>query len=316
VVLWEHLKRTIVWKGGLGNMEIQASKYAGNPILTPLMAEGSFEEACVYNPAAIVKDDQVNLLYRAEEGYYDKYVSRVGLAVSDDGFHFNRYNENPVIDIELGAEKRGIEDLRVIQIHGRYFLTYTAYDGINKTLCGAFSQDLIRWEKIGPLVSGQEKAGAIIQEYEWEGKYVMYFGEGELKIAFSKDLKNWEVRNEPVLRAREGYFDSLLVEGGPPPIVTDQGILLIYNSAKAEVNFRGKKDHISYSPGYAIFDRQDPAKLLFRSDKPLMEPSEYWEKYGKINYVLFVNGLVRFADKWLLYYGGADKSIGVAELSI
>jgi len=302
-------------------VKIQAVKYQGNPILTPRVEERSFEKACVYNPAAIVKDGKVYLLYRAEDKYYSDYISRVGLVWSEDGFRFERHAENPIFEGEGEGESRGIEDLRLIEIeNGRYFLTYTAYAGRDEqgyriALCGAFSKDLIHWEKIGQLVSGREKAGAIVQNYKYQGKYVMYFGEGLVKVAFSKDLRNWEVREQPVLEPRAGYFDSFLVEGGPPPIVTEEGILLIYNSSTAGTDWQGKKDWVSYQPGFAIFDKKDPRKLLYRSDEPILRPTEYWELYGKVNAVIFTNALVNFKGKWLLYYGGADKSIGVAELT-
>ncbi len=305
-------------------MTIQAKKYSGNPILTPRAQEGSFEKAGVYNPAAIVKDGRVQLLYRAGEGYYDNYFSRIALATSENGFIFERYPRNPVMEIDekRPEEIRGCEDPRVIKLEdGRYFMTYTAYAGRNEqdvtfiSLCGAFSDDLIHWEKTGILVPGREKAGAIIQDYKYKDQYVMYFGEGVLKIAFSKDLKNWTVAPKPVMEPREGYFDDFLVEGGPPPIVTDEGILVIYNSADGASGYqRDRKEWLLYAPSFAIFDKKNPTKLLYRADKPIMEPEEYWEKYGKVNYVIFTNGLVYFKDKWLLYYGGADKSIGVAEL--
>jgi len=291
-------------------MKIQAEKYPGNPILTPRVEDGSFEKACAYNPAAVVKGDKVYLLYRAEDGYYDRYISRIGIALSEDGFHFERYGENPILEGEGKEESRGIEDVRVTQTEQGYFATYTGYSGRDEqgqriVLCGAFSKDLIHWEKIGRLVPGREKAGAIIQDYTHKGKYVMYFGEGMVKIAFSEDLRNWEVQEETVLEPREGFFDSHLVEGGPPPLVTDEGILLIYNSSNG----------VSYQPGFALFDKEDPSKLLYRSDKPILEPTEYWEMYGKVNAVVFTNALVNFKGKWLLYYGGADKSIGVAEVT-
>lgn len=302
-------------------MTIQAHKYPKNPILTPRVEQESFEKACVYNPAAIVKDEKVFLLYRAEESYYSAYISRIGLAESSDGFHFKRYSGNPILIPETKEEQRGIEDGRIISVQGRYFLTYTAYAGMDEkghqiTLAGAFSDDLAHWEKIGALIPGREKAGAIVQDYKYKGKYVMYFGEGIVKIAFSQNLKNWEISDQPVLQARDGYFDDFWIEGGPPPIVTDEGILMIYNSSKKGVGYQEKKEFVSYSPGFAIFDKDNPTKLLFRSDTPILEPTEYWEKYGKVNNVIFATGLVHFKDKWLLYYGGADKSIGVAELTI
>lgn len=51
---------------------VKAVKYPHNPILTPVIDEDSFERASVYNPAAVVKDNKVFLIYRAEEDYYKK----------------------------------------------------------------------------------------------------------------------------------------------------------------------------------------------------------------------------------------------------
>ena len=300
-------------------IHIKAKKYSKNPILTPLLKERSFERASVYNPAAIVKDKKVYLLYRAESRH-DNYISRIGLASSEDGFNFKRCFKNPIIkeDKNSSIEKRGCEDPRVVKVDQGYFLTYGAYPGGKEMyLCGAFSKDLIHWKKIGILIPGREKAGALVQNYKYKGKYVMYFGEGKtLKIAVSSDLIHWELINDSVLKVRANSFDSYLVEGGPPPILIKEGILVIYNSAKKMRNYEGKEDWLGYAPGVAIFDKDNPTKLLYRSKNPLLEPEEYWEKYGKVNNVIFATGLVYFRRKWLLYYGGGDKSIGVAILNL
>lgn len=301
------------------NLNVKAVKYRNNPILVPIIEEGSFERAAVYNPAAIVKDNKVYLIYRGEEDYYEQYISRLGLAISDDGFKFKRYEKNPILeeDLDNPDEKRGCEDPRIIQVDkDKFFLTYVAFDGgQNIKLCGAFSKDLMKFNKIGKLVPGKEKSGAIVQNYKYKDKYyVMYFGDDFLKVAFSENLVKWSVVQKPVLAPRNDCFDSFLVEGGPPPILINEGILVIYNSAKSHQKYDGKTSWLSYSPGIAIFDKNDPKKLIYRSNRPLLKPTKYWEKHGKVNYVIFATGLVKFRDSWLLYYGGADKSIGVAQL--
>lgn len=296
-------------------MHITAHKYEHNPILMPLNREKGFERAAVYNPAAVVKDDKVHLIYRAEEDYYTYYISRLGLAISEDGYHFLRHEHNPVMEEEEGNphEKHGCEDPRIIRLEdGRFFLTYVAFAGDYIKLCGAFSDDLMKFQKIGEMIHG-EKSGAIVQDFKYEDNYVMYYGDSNIKLAYSKDLKNWDLKGE-VMKPRENYFDSMLIEGGPPPIVTDEGILMIYNSAKKGGKYKGDSTILYYSPGYALFDKNDPSKLLYRSEEPIIVPEEYFEDYGKVNYVIFVSGLVNFKDKWLMYYGGADKSIGVCEL--
>jgi predicted GH43/DUF377 family glycosyl hydrolase len=107
-----------------------------------------------------------------------------------------------------------------------------------------------------------------------------------------------------VLPRRAGKFDSRVVEPGPPPILTPAGIVLVYN---------GADDKLVYRTGVAVFDRTDPRKLISRTDVPVFAPEKEWEQAGQVPNVVFVEGLVKWGDKFLFYYGGADKYIGVAE---
>src|SRR5262249_51534876 len=126
----------------------------------------------------------------------------------------------------------------------------------------------------------------------------------QMGLSRSRDLLNWtEVTQTPVLPRRPGKFDSRVVEPGPPPILTDEGILLIYN---------GADDNLVYRTGIAIFDRNEPSKLVYRSDSPVFAPQLEWEKVGQVPNVVFVEGMARQNDRWLLYYGAADKYVGVA----
>ncbi|ADU51644.1 glycosidase related protein [Thermaerobacter marianensis DSM 12885] len=216
-------------------------KHPGNPILAP---QGSTWEAKdVFNPAAVVKDGRVYLLYRAEDhtgpGQWNG-TSRIGLAVSDDGIHFQRYPDPVLEPTEPYEWPGGCEDPRLTCIDGRYFLTYTAYDGASARLCLATSTDLVRWEKHGVLFPDWDggtgrvwsKSGAICPE-KINGRYVMYFGDTSIWVATSEDGIRWEPEPEPVLQVRPeaDAFDTLLVEPGPAPLVTDRGILLVYNAA-------------------------------------------------------------------------------------
>jgi predicted GH43/DUF377 family glycosyl hydrolase len=127
-------------------------------------------------------------------------------------------------------------------------------------------------------------------------------------LAYSTDLIHWtEATMEPVLPKREGKFDSRVVEPGPPPIITKDGILLVYN---------GADDNLVYHTGIAVFSLRDPAKLLWRSDQPVFWPERDWEKTGQVPNVVFVEGMVQKHDHYLLYYGGADKYVGVAEADL
>jgi predicted GH43/DUF377 family glycosyl hydrolase len=109
--------------------------------------------------------------------------------------------------------------------------------------------------------------------------------------------------DHPVLASRPGSFDSQVVEPGPPPVITKEGIFLIYN---------GAADNLVYSTGWVLFDKKDPTKVLARADEPVFRPELEWEKVGQVPSVVFVEGAVRDGKRWLFYYGGADKYVGVA----
>jgi predicted GH43/DUF377 family glycosyl hydrolase len=96
------------------------------------------------------------------------------------------------------------------------------------------------------------------------------------------------------------------VEPGPAPIVTADGIVLIYN---------GADDALVYRTGIVRFDCKDPRRVLSRTDTPVFAPVVEWEKVGQVPNVVFVQGMVRQGRRWFLYYGGADQYVGVAAVA-
>ena len=157
------------------------------------------------------------------------------------------------------------------------------------------------------------KSGAIVPQ-KIDGKYWMYFlgTSGDNKdqggLAYSEDLMHWtEATKTPVLPVRPGQFDSRVAEPGPPPIVTPNRIILVYN---------GADDKLVYRTGIAIFDRHDPRKLLWRSERPVFQPAKEWERVGQVPNVVFVEGMLKRGERYLFYYGAADKYVAVAEAPI
>ncbi len=316
-----------------------------NPVLLP--GDGDFlcpilgktirwEEKDVFNPAAVVRDGKVHLLFRAEDKI-GKHAgtSRIGLAVSEDGFHFSK-NAQPVLypdndSLKIYEWEGGIEDPRLVETDaGIYVMTYTAYDGQIARLLLATSPDLEHWTKHGTVLNGKykdtwSKSGAIVARQQGSrtvaekiaGRYWMYFGDTDLFLAFSEDLIHWQPLEEegrlmPVLRPRENYFDSRLVESGPFALISDAGITLIYNGMNAESGGDPTLPAGAYCAGQALFDRKDPSKLIGRLEKPFMKPDRDYEINGQVNQVCFLEGMVKFKDRWLLYYGTADSKIAVA----
>jgi predicted GH43/DUF377 family glycosyl hydrolase len=305
-----------------------------------LKKEISWEEKDVFNPAAVVRNDSVFLIYRAEDNI-GKYAgtSRLGLAVSTDGLHFIR-KKQPIFFPAEDEMKRyewegGIEDPRIVEREdGTYIMTYTAYDGKVARLCVATSTNLINWIKHGLVlqekyIDSWSKSGAIVAKQVGEkivaqkvnGKYWMYFGDTDLFLVTSDDLIHWQPLEEgskikSVLQPRKGYFDSRLVESGPYALLTDKGIVLIYNGMNLETGGDTTIAKGAYCAGQALFNKNDPTKLIDRLEKNFLRPDRPYEISGQINQVCFVEGLVPFHGKWFLYFGTADSKIAVATSAI
>jgi predicted GH43/DUF377 family glycosyl hydrolase len=285
------------------------------PIIAP--RGNGWESAGTFNPAVVIRGDKIVMLYRAQDR---QGTSRLGYAESTDGIHFSRRDE-PILSPETDYEKDGgVEDPRLVRFGDTYYLTYTGYNKKDAQLCLATSQDLIHWDRKGIILAANQgnwnvkwtKSGAIVPE-KIQGKYWMYFlgtsvdGRDQTGVASSPDLLHWtEESKTPVLPVRPGRFDSRVAEPGPPPVVAPGGrggILLYYN---------GADDKLVYRTGAAMFDWNDPRKLLARSEKPLFAPEREWEKVGQVPNVVFVEGMIRERNLGLFfYYGAADKYIGV-----
>jgi beta-1,2-mannosidase len=283
------------------------------PVISP---QGSgWESAGTFNPSVVLRDGKVVMLYRAQD---KGGTSRLGYAESTDGIRFSRRSE-PVFSPEKDYEKDGgVEDPRLVLFGDTYYLTYTGYNKKDAQLCLATSKDLMHWERKGVILPAYKgkwnvrwtKSGAIVPE-KINGKYWMYFlgttkdNNDQVGLASSTDLLHWEdATDAPVLPVRAGKFDSRVAEPGPAPIITSKGILLIYN---------GADDKLVYRTGVAVFDKNDPGKLISRTDIPIFEPEKLWEKVGQVPNVVFVEGMVKQQDRYLFYYGGADTTIGVAQ---
>ena len=300
-----------------------------------------WEEKDVFNPAALVRHDTVFLLYRAEDSI-GKYAgtSRIGLAWSTDGLHFTKH-PLPVLYPDNDSLKKyewegGCEDPRIVEDeNGQYFLTYTAYDGDKARLLVASSTDLYHWNKHGLVFSKAydrkymdhwSKSGSIVSKYQngeaiavkINGLYWMYWGDTDIFLASSPDLINWTPVETPekklltVFGPRKGKFDSDLVESGPPAMLTDKGIVLMYNSRNDLSRGDSSLPEHTYSASQILMDANDPSKVIDRMETYFIKPGRPYEISGQVNQVCFIEGLVNYKDHWYLYYGTADSKIAVA----
>ena len=146
----------------------------------------------------------------------------------------------------------------------------------------------------------------------------MYWGDTDIFMAVSDDLINWiqvivaADGNKTVFGPRKKKFDSDLVEPGPPAMLTEKGIVLIYNSRNVPSKGDTSLVEGTYAASQILFDKNNPTKVIDRMDTYFMKPDRPYEITGQVNHVCFVEGLVHYKGKWFLYYGTADSKIAVA----
>lgn len=335
-----------------------------NPIIAP-NPNHDWESFKIYNPGAYYEGGVYHLFYRAMNRG-ENWHSSIGYAFSSDGERFNRL-ETPILYPEKDDEKRGVEDPRVTKVGETYFMAYAAYDGDDVRLNIAISRDLKKWVKRGRAFSdfrflerggsrlhalsgrvvdknkraeGKElsKSGAIFSE-KINGKFWMLFGEHNVWLANSDDGLHWNVMPGVFLSPRaEGYFDSVLVEMGPPPIKTEKGWLVLYH---------GVDKWGTYRLGFLLLDLDEPERIVYRHNEPIFEPQEKYEMQGfvdvlpggiskmqqmndaelakfiedstknkQMNAVIFCCGAVVVGDLLQIYYGAGDSYVCTATASL
>ncbi len=297
-----------------------------NPIVRPNLAH-DWESKKVYNPGCIFNNGKYHLFYRAvgKDG-----ISSIGYAVSNDGENFTAKAE-PLLRPQGSLETKGIEDPRISLTADKFYLTYTAYDGDCARLCSAISSDLKNWRKQGVMIKDWNfiKAGGFLVKWDearnkfpvrtqWSkaggifseaigGYYWMLFGDSNLWLAKSKDGISWEASNQPLLMPRKGFFDSEHLEMGPPPIKTSQGWLVLYH---------GIDETMTYRLGLILLDLNQPARIIFRTSRPIFAPTAKYELTGIIDIahnnkpkVIFCCGAALREKLLRIYYGAGDSII-------
>jgi len=280
--------------------------------------EVRWEEQNVYNPAAIVRNGKVYLLYRADDKSPDlKWgrTCRIGLAWSDDGVKFTRHGK-PVLYPDNDAWKEnewegGCEDLHIIEGEdGLYYMNYTTWNGKRDTMSVATSRDLYHWIKHGPAfrkaapkkVYGS-RTGVVLSRHDRDrliatkinDKYWMYYTH-PCALAWSKNLIDWTPVEKSVWSGSH--------EAGALALWREDGILLMTQGGHHSLG--------AWVLRQALIDRNDLTSVLKESKVPFLYPEYPWEKKGMTAETTVSNGLIYFKGKWLLYYGAADRYIGLA----
>ncbi len=285
------------------------------------LKENSWESKAVFNTGALYDNEKIHLVYRAMS---KDNTSVFGYASTRDGFTLDERLPQPIYIPREDFEKKkipnansGCEDPRLTKIGDMIYMFYTAYDGQNmpRVALTSISYDNFinhkwNWEKpvlISPPNVADKNAALFPRKIK--GKYVILHRlEPDIWIDFVDDL-NWGngkwVGGKILMSPRQGNKDSKKIGIAGPPIETSEGWLLIYHGIS-------KKSDNHYHLRAALFDLDDPTKVIVRTEDPILDPEMSYEKHGQTPNVVFSNGIVVKDDRLFVYYGGADTVIGVA----
>jgi len=277
-----------------------------NPIIT--LENVPFPCNTVFNAGATKFGDEYILLMRVEDL---AGRSVFALARSDDGYHFS-VDAEPAMEPAKeepfrSYERRGIEDPRITECEGAYYIMYTAFSRYGARLALAKTTDFQNYERIALISEPENKDGALFPR-KIGGRYCRLDrpfggGTGNIWLSYSDDLINWG-DSVCVMTTRGGFWDADRIGASPPPTETEHGWLEIYHGVK------NTAAGPLYRMGAVLLDLENPAKVLCRSSVPILTPREYYERVGDVGNIVFACGTILEDEGRLrIYYGAADTCI-------
>ncbi len=314
--------------------DFKLQRHDQNPVVSP-RPHNEWETQGTLNPAAVTDNKgNVHLLYRS---IGDDGLSNIGHAKSTDGYAFDVRSSFPIYRPESGIPKSptgpthydpqvytsgggwgGFEDPRAVCIEGRVYMTYVNFAGWDSVRIGLTSialKDLENekwnWKKpklISP--AGQVNKNWILFPEKIAGKFaIVHSISPSIKIDYVDRLDDMylvpDIKSAAPRGGREAYWDNWVRGAGPPPIKTPIGWLLLYHAMD-------KKDPNKYKLGAMILDSKKPETVLYRSPQPILSPEMPYENDGKPG-VVYASGAIVKEGKLLVYYGGGDKHVCMAQ---
>ena len=321
-------------------------KFEGNPILSP-NTDNQWESLVVCNPGAWYENGKFYLYYRAA-GNDEAHHIHIGLAVSDDGFHFNRVSDKPVLSpTKDNFDAGSVEDPRIVKIGREYYMTYAfrpyppgqywkyKYDQVkapehdelaprclrenigNTAL--AMSKDLFNFKKVGRLTEPSlDDRDVILFPEQINGLFYMLHRpkdhngavyDTEYPAIWIKSSKDLMSWNTPSKLLLKGRESwEIKVGGNTPPVRTSEGWLLLYH---------GVDDNYVYRIGACLLSLEDPTVVLYRTRHFILEPETEIERNGLYKWgVVFPTGIVLRDKTLFVYYGASDQWCCVATCNI
>ncbi len=295
---------------------VKLKRYSGNPILNAL-PEHSWESQNVSNAAAAVYNGKVYLLYRAEgteprSATNPWPVTRLGLAISENGFDISERRPLPVFDRSSTDPwcEFGCEDPRISKIGDTYYIVYVTmsrFGHFGDRLRLATTKDFETFEDHGLLMHQLEQRTSGLLPGKIDGEFVLFHRPmPNMWLSRSRDLKEWH-DSKCIWETVPGTWYENKLGIGAVPIETPYGWLLFWH---------GKNNSGKYALGIMLLDKNDPSKILKVQKEPILECEEPYEKEGFCPNVVYTNGAVRFGDEYLVYYGCCDRCLSVASVPV
>ena len=331
--------------------KLTVHRHPDNPIVRP--GKYDWRKVVVFNPG-IIKDKGKIYMYERTAGNLRPFICYIGMLESDDGIYFRHPFDHPVFTPEMAGSKYGsVQDPRIVKIEDSYYMTYAyrpyawsshptgigvpesfqtdfpGFDGDpvkNQTRSGiAISNDLYHWEHhVWATPVELDDRDVILFPEKINGRYAMlrrplqYTGEhygtekAGIWISYSDDLENWD--STQLIIKPEYSWENLRIGGSLPPIRTPEGWLVIYHGVEM---INEGNNTVIYRTGAMLLDMNDPARVLKRSKRFIMEPETYYEKFGLyIPNVIFPTGGYVENNILNLYYGVCDTAIALASIEI
>jgi len=264
-----------------------AARFKDNIYLLLRVAERPVEKREGYFPSPIVENGKMKIKWFkvSKDGMEDMRcynlpdktmrltsISHLRLAKLDkSGFNIIEIDNNPSVFPEEYYEESGLEDPRITEIEGVFYVTCvvcSASLGVCTSLLK--TENFHDFERLGVIFPAENKDVVLLPEKKGHS-YVSYhrpagehlLGKLTMQISFSPDLIHWG-RHKFLMGTREGFWDDYKLGAGPPPVKTEYGWLTIYHGV-----YRQEGETVgTYCAGAAIFDLDDPARLIGRTEEP------------------------------------------------
>jgi predicted GH43/DUF377 family glycosyl hydrolase len=288
-----------------------------NEINVPMLAEhrGSWDVTTKSfrrdDPRYDFSDARTIVLKEDTRQAYLTSMSHLRIARSTNGTDFV-VDDEPLIFPDNRNEAYGCEDPRITLIEGVYYINYSSVSDLGISTSLARSADFKSVEKLG-VIFGPDNRDVCFFSERINGFYwalhrpaPSHLGKPDIWLAKSPDLLHWG-DHCPMARDSSNDWEGMKIGGGAPMIKTRKGWLQIYH---------GVDKSQRYCLGALLIDAKDPTKIIGRTRRPILEPTEPYEVDGYFGNVVFCCGTIVRDNVVHMYYGAADKCMALATFKL